>query len=259
MKIVICGIGGKMGRRILTCALDEGLEVVGGTEPVGSALSGEKIDGIQVYGELSVALTNEKPDAVIDFSATSAAAGNAAACSAAGVPLIVGTTGLKDEEQVPLAEAAKKIPVVFASNMSIGVNLLFKLVKEVSGILPESYNIEIVETHHRMKKDAPSGTAKTLLERAAEGRNWDAKKVANPGRDGMVGARPDEEIGILAVRGGDIVGEHTVTFAGPGERLELIHRAHSRDVFARGSLKAARWIVKEKPGLYDMQDVLGLK
>jgi len=148
---------------------------------------------------------------------------------------------------------------VHAPNMSVGVNLLFKLVREVAAILGESYNVEIVEAHHNRKKDSPSGTALKLAERAAEGLGWNLDEVLRHGREGLVGARPSREIGMHAVRAGDIVGEHTVMFVGPGERIELTHKAHNRDNFARGALLAAKFAVTARPGLYDMQDVLGLR
>jgi 4-hydroxy-tetrahydrodipicolinate reductase len=157
-----------------------------------------------------------------------------------------------------LRRCAEKVPVVYAPNMSVGVNLLFKLTREVAGILGLDYNCEIIEIHHNQKKDAPSGTAVRLAERAAEGLGLDYHENVVHGREGLVGARPRAEIGMHTLRGGDVVGEHTVVFVGPGERIELTHKAHNRDNFARGSLVAARFALKARPGLYDMQDVLGL-
>jgi 4-hydroxy-tetrahydrodipicolinate reductase len=156
-------------------------------------------------------------------------------------------------------EGRPKIPIVYAPNMSVGVNLLFKVLADVAGVLGDSYDVEIVEAHHRFKKDAPSGTAKKMAQVIAEKLRRDLDKVAVAGRSGMVGERKSEEIGIFAVRGGDIVGDHTVTFAGLGERIEITHRAHSRDTFARGAVRAAKWVVGRVPGVYDMMDVLGLK
>ena len=171
---------------------------------------------------------------------------------------MVGTTGLARREQAALARAAKKIPVVFAPNMSTGMNLLFRVTEQVAKVLGAGYDIEIIEAHHRLKKDAPSGSALGLAAAAARGRGLDLNKVMRCGREGLVGARPGAEIGVLAVRGGDIVGDHTVVFAGDGERLELIHRASSRDAFARGAVRAAVWAGRAKRGLYSMREVLDL-
>jgi 4-hydroxy-tetrahydrodipicolinate reductase len=198
-------------------------------------------------------------DALIDFTLAHACIGNVRAAAEAGRPSVVGTTGLSAEQQAELAELAGPAPIVFAPNMSVGVNLLFKLTSEVASILGLDYNIEITEIHHNLKKDAPSGTAVRLAERAAEARGLDYDKNVAHGREGLVGERPRAEIGMHTLRGGDVVGEHTVSFVGQGERLELTHRAHNRDNFARGALLAVRWAAQAKPGLYDMQDVLGLK
>lgn len=261
MKLVICGIAGKMGQLIVKCALAEGHSVPGGIEAAGSPLAGKSLAvagvSVPVFSGLT-AMAAVSPDAVIDFSAAAAAATNAAACAKLGVPLVVGTTGLGAKELAALKRAAKSIPVVFAPNMSLGVNVLLAVTEQVARTLGAGYDIDIVEAHHRQKKDAPSGTALALAGAAARGRGYDLAKVMRCGREGMVGARPSAEIGVLAVRGGDIVGEHTVIFAGDGERVELIHRAHSRETFARGAVRAAVWAKRAKRGLYSMREVLGL-
>jgi 4-hydroxy-tetrahydrodipicolinate reductase len=212
---------------------------------------------ITVGGDVSSELANS--DVLIDFTAPVACVENARAATLAGIPVVIGTTGLNEAQLAELRHFAGQIPVVHAPNMSIGVNLLFKLTSQVAAILGPDYNIEIVEVHHNQKKDSPSGTAVRLAERAAEALGWDYAKDTAHGREGLVGARPQRQIGMHAVRGGDVVGEHTVSFIGQGERIELVHKAHNRDNFARGSLVAARFAIKAKPGLYDMQDVLGLK
>ena len=184
--------------------------------------------------------------------------GNAPRIAKAGKALVIGTTGLTADEKKMIERAAKKIPVVLAPNMSLGVNLLLSLVEQAARVLKgKNYDIEIIERHHRRKKDSPSGTAIGLGEAAAKGLGWDLKKVAVHGREGLVGERPNEQIGFHAVRGGDIVGDHTVLFAADGECIEISHRATSRDTFAIGALRAAAWLGR-KPGLYSMRDVLGV-
>jgi 4-hydroxy-tetrahydrodipicolinate reductase len=198
-------------------------------------------------------------DVVIDFSVHDATPGIATRCAAAGKAMVIGTTGLSDAERDIVVQEAAKIPIVMATNYSTGVNTLFWLARKAAEILGPSFDLEIVETHHRLKKDAPSGTARTLAEILAEVRGWQLAEAARHGREGIVGERTAAEIGIHAVRGGDVVGDHTVLFAAPGERLELTHRASNRDTFAHGALRAAAWVAQQRPGLYSMLDVLGLK
>lgn len=176
-----------------------------------------------------------------------------------GAGAVIGTTGLDDRQKERIAHAAESIPIVFAPNMSVGVNTLFKITADVARILGENYDVEITEMHHRFKKDAPSGTAKHLGEIAAEAMGGTYEELVVDGRSGMPGERPRREIGMHALRGGDVVGEHTVSFTTLGERVELTHRAHSRETFARGALRAAAWVLGRKAGLYDMQDVLGFR
>ena len=198
-------------------------------------------------------------DVVIDFSDHAATAGITGLCARHKKAIVIGTTGHSKEEQAEILASKTKIPIVWASNFSTGVNTLFWLTRKAAEILGPDFDLEVIEMHHRMKKDAPSGTAKTLAEVLADVRKQQLDQVARHGRVGIVGARTASEIGIHSVRGGDVVGDHTVIFANNGERLELTHKASSRDTFANGALRAGLWVVKQKPGLYDMQDVLGLK
>jgi 4-hydroxy-tetrahydrodipicolinate reductase len=253
-----------MGRRILELAVADGLDI-GGAFDVPEAAGTELTVGSEsgkprtVVMSKNVAEALAGADALIDFTAPAATLENVKAAVAAGKPIVIGTTGLSEAQKAEISAAASTIPVVLAPNMSVGVNLLFKLTSEVAAILGLDYNVEIVEVHHNLKKDSPSGTAVRLAERAAEALGLDYAKDTAHGREGIVGARPARQIGMHAVRGGDVVGEHTVSFIGNGERVELVHKAHNRDNFARGALRAARFVATAKPSLYDMQDVLGLK
>ncbi|MBI2434198.1 MAG: 4-hydroxy-tetrahydrodipicolinate reductase [Candidatus Hydrogenedentes bacterium] len=264
MKICMAGACGRMGRRILELAAgSEDIEIAGafdvpenaGTELQVGAESGRP--RTVVVGGSSAEL--EHAEVLIDFTAPASCIDNVRSAAVQRKAAVVGTTGLSTEQLAELQAFAEQSAVVYAPNMSVGVNLLFKLTREVAQILGLDYNVEIVEIHHNQKKDSPSGTAVRLAEQAAAGLGLKYAKHARHGREGLVGARPRQEIGLHAVRGGDVVGEHTVSFIGQGERLELVHKAHSRDNFARGALVAARFAVKAAPGLYDMQDVLGLR
>lgn len=242
-RIIITGSKGRMGQALLSCAarIPE-LEVVG------------QIDAGDDLGAIIA-----QCDVVIDFSFHSATLGVAQLCARHRKALVIGTTGHQPEEKKELVALANQIPVVWASNYSTGVNTLFWLTRKATEILGPGFDLEVVEMHHRLKKDAPSGTATTLLEILADVRKVQLEKELRHGRQGIVGERTATEIGIHAVRGGDVVGDHTVIFAANGERVELTHKASSRDTFANGALRAAQWLVAQKPGLYDMQDVLGLK
>jgi 4-hydroxy-tetrahydrodipicolinate reductase len=213
--------------------------------------------GVLVVDDLAKALHGA--DAVVDFTSHEASARHADACAGAGVPLVVGSTGFTPEAKAKVAAAARRIPVILSPNMSVGVNVLFELVRQAAEVLGDAYDVEIVELHHKKKRDAPSGTAVRLAEVAAEALRRDPKDALAFARHGILGERPPWQIGVQTLRGGDAVGEHTVFFCGEGERLELTHRATSRDQFARGAVRAARWIVGRPPGLYDMADVLGLR
>jgi 4-hydroxy-tetrahydrodipicolinate reductase len=196
-------------------------------------------------------------DAVVDFSSPQATRGLLEAAVLHGRPVIIGTTGHSAAEKDELHRLAARVPCVWAGNFSVGVNLLFALTRRAARTLGEDYDTEVLEMHHRLKKDAPSGTAARLLEIILEERELDRSALRH-GREGITGERPRGEVGVHALRGGDVIGDHTVMFAGQGERIELIHRASDRAVFAQGALRAARWVVAQKPGVYDMQDVLGL-
>lgn len=197
-------------------------------------------------------------DAVIDFTHASATVAVTQACAAAKKALVIGTTGHSDADRAQIHALANQIPIVFAPNFSVGVNTLFWLTKKAAEILGPDFDLEVIETHHRLKKDSPSGTARRLAEILADVRQLSYEKDIRHGREGMVGERTSTEIGMHAVRGGDVVGDHTVLFAAMGERLELTHKASSRDTFALGALRASSWALQQPPGLYDMQDVLGL-
>jgi 4-hydroxy-tetrahydrodipicolinate reductase len=198
-------------------------------------------------------------DVVVDFSTHAATPGIVRLCAEHQKAVVVGTTGHSNEDKAAIAAFGRQVPIVLSSNFSTGVNALFWLTRKAAEILGPAFDLEIVEMHHRLKRDAPSGTARTLAEILAEVRRLQLEEAARYGRSGNVGERTASEIGLHSVRGGDVVGDHTVIFADSGERLELTHKASSRETFANGALRAALWLVKQKPGLYDMQDVLGLK
>lgn len=242
-RIIITGAKGRMGQTLLTCAAPQPELSVVGKIDLGDDLA-TVIDGC---------------DAVIDFSFHDATPSVAALCADRKKALVIGTTGHSTDEQISIRKAQSAIPIVWASNYSTGVNTLFWLTRKAVEILGPSFDIEVVEMHHRMKKDAPSGTAATLAEILAAGRNQQLDQVIRHGREGIVGERTRSEIGVHSLRGGDVVGDHTVIFATDGERLELTHKASSRETFANGALRAAQWVVHQKPGIYSMQDVLGLK
>ncbi len=242
LKLIINGAKGRMGQALINCAkADPELEV-------SSALD---------HGDdFAAALAG--CDAVIDFTHADVTLGVAEACAEAGKALVIGTTGHSDAVRARIAELAKIIPIVFAPNFSVGVNTLFWLTRKAAEILGPDFDLEVVEMHHRLKKDSPSGTARRLVEILAEVRGLSYDSDVRHGREGMVGERTPKEIGLHAVRGGDVVGDHTVIYANVGERVELTHKASSRDTFAKGALRAAKWAHGREPGLYDMQDVLGL-
>ena len=266
IHVIVCGIAGRMGGRLARLISEsEDLELVGGTERAGHATIGEDIGAVLGRRAIGVKVTDDlrrfvqRGNVVVDFTTPAATLKAARICGEMGTEMVVGTTGWSGEQRSQFEEAVKGIPCVFAPNYSVGVNVLFKLAEEAARILGEGYDMEIVEAHHHFKKDAPSGTAMGLAQAAAKGLNRNLDEVAVYGREGIVGERRKEEIGIHAIRAGDMVGEHTVLFGGIGERIELVHRAQSRDTFAQGALRAVRFVVKASPGLYDMGDVLGIK
>jgi 4-hydroxy-tetrahydrodipicolinate reductase len=248
-----------MGSRILSALrAEKDFAVTGAFERPDSDQVGRTIEGVTVSAGIEQAL-KAGADVVVDFTAPAASVQHARACAERGVGLVVGTTGLSPEQKSELGAAAKRIPLLFAPNMSVGVNVLFRLVGEAARALGNAYEVEIVEMHHRMKRDAPSGTALRLAEVVAGALGLDARASSVYQRQGDTGARRAGTIGVQALRGGDVVGDHTVYFLADGERLELTHRATSRDNFARGAVRAARFIAGKAPGLYDMQDVLGFR
>ncbi len=254
-----------MGRMLLLEALTQGdVSLAGGTGRPGSAVIGKDLGELAGKDKIGVVATDDNEalfaacDAVIDFTKPDLLDLHADLAARHGTALIVGTTGLDAAARAVLNAAARKVPVVQAANMSVGVTLLGQLVKQLAARLePEIFDIEIVEMHHRHKVDAPSGTALALAEAAAQGRAVSLADVARKTRDGQIGARPQGEIGISTLRGGDVVGDHTVIFAADGERIEITHKASSRAIFARGAVKAALWAAGRPPGLYSMIDVLG--
>jgi 4-hydroxy-tetrahydrodipicolinate reductase len=265
-KIIVCGATGKMGSRITALSKDyDNLKLVGAVEKKGHEMIGKDIGLILAIGEKGVILNDnlesiiDKGDVVIDFTSISSTLNHVKIAKNYKKAMVIGTTGFSKEELEPINEASKDIPIVLAPNMSVGVNLLLKVLKDIATVLDDDYDIEIIEAHHRLKKDAPSGTAMKMAQVIAEAVGRDLDNVAVYSRKGLIGERTKNEIGIQTIRAGDIVGEHTVLFGGLGERIEITHKASSRDTFARGALKAALWISGRKPGLYDMQDVLGLK
>ena len=259
VRVVVTGVGGRMGGTLVRLiSRTPGLVACGGTERAGSPLLGKDGGGFTVEEDLGRAIREGRGQVVVDFTSPEAGAAHARACVEAGAALVIGTTGLDAGAKAELSRAAEKVPVVQSPNMSVGVNVMFKVAAELARLLGPGYDAEIVETHHRMKKDAPSGTALKLAEEVAAALGRDGQSFRFE-RHGQLGERPPREIGIQALRGGDVVGEHTVFFLGDGERLELTHRASSRDQFALGALRAASWAAGRTPGLYDMADVLGLK
>ena len=266
IKVAVTGAAGRMGGRIITLITEaEGLEVAGAIEMAGHARLGDDAGYVAGCGDLGVAITDSleqglaSADVLIDFTWPEVTIGNAEVCARLGKAMVVGTTGLNPEQREIIKRIAQSSPVVFAPNMSVGVNVCFKLLKDMAKTLGEGFDVEIVELHHNRKKDSPSGTAVRMGEIVADALDRNYDEVANYHREGMCGERSQEEIGMQTVRGGDIVGEHTVYFIGMGERIELTHRAMSRDMFARGAVRAAGWLAEKPVGLYDMQDVLGLK
>jgi 4-hydroxy-tetrahydrodipicolinate reductase len=266
IKAIVTGVAGRMGGRIVhMMAAATGIELVGALELPGHAAVGQDVGqvvglpatGVKVVDSLDQVLPQAA--VVIEFTHPEPSLTHLKAVAEAGKAMVLGTTGFSPPQIAEIHALASRAHLVFAPNMSVGVNLMFKVVADIAKVLGDGYDVEIVEAHHRLKKDAPSGTALKLGQVAAHALGRELEKTGVYARHGIIGARTDKEIGIQTVRAGDIVGEHTVLFAGLGERIEVIHRAHSRDNFARGAVRAAQWIVTQPPGLYDMQDVLGLK
>lgn len=253
VKLGVLGAGGRMGRAVAEAARqDPAVELSALIDARGSAAVGEERFGLRVTDHLAASLTGL--NVLIDFTAPSASLAHAVLAAQERVPLVIGTTGVDEAGRQKLAELAQKIPIVFSPNMSLSANILFDVVERVAALLP-GYDAEVLEIHHNLKKDSPSGTAQRLADAVQRGRK--AGRFVY-GRHGLVGERKKEEIGVHAVRGGDVVGDHTVLFLGNGERIELVHRVTSRHAFAAGAVAAAKWVVGKPAALYDMRDVLGL-
>jgi 4-hydroxy-tetrahydrodipicolinate reductase len=265
IRMGVIGCGGRMGRMLLAeIAAADGCALAGGTASPGSATIGSDLGELAGIGRLGLAAGNDPgrlvadSDVVIEFSTPPATASHVALAAGQGKPMVVGTTGLSAAETDTLRAAAKRIPIVWAANTSLGINLLLGLVEQVAARLGPEWDIEIMEMHHRGKVDAPSGTALALGRAAAAGRATTLDAVAQRGRDGITGARKSGDIGFASLRGGDAVGDHHVIFASAGERLELSHRATNRAIYATGAVRAARWVIGRPPGVYGMKEVLGL-
>ena len=261
----VTGAAGRMGSLIIRGVMESGdMELVGALEAPDHPCIGSDVGAVIGGGQRGVKVSDtveaafSAADVIIDFTFPDATMKVAGYAASSGKAMVIGTTGFTDNESNLIRSHARKIPVVMAPNMSIGVNVMFKMVSMLASLLGDDYDVEIVEAHHRLKKDAPSGTAVGLARSVAQARGEDLKDLARYERHGMIGPRPRGEIGIQTVRAGDIVGDHTVFFAGNNERIEIVHRAHTRQNFAQGAIRAARWLVGREPGLYSMMDVLGL-
>jgi 4-hydroxy-tetrahydrodipicolinate reductase len=264
-KIGVIGCAGRMGRMLIAdIVATEGCALAGGTVRPSSAAIGQDLGEIAGLPRVGIAVEDNveqllrNSDVAIDFTAPAATAEHATLAARLGKPLVIGTTGLDSAHDKAVRDAAQRVAIVWAANTSLGINLLLGLVRQVAERLGPDWDIEIVEAHHKMKVDAPSGTALALGRAAADGRGVAFDEVAVRGRDGITGAREAGTIGFAALRGGDAVGEHSAMFFGAGERLELTHRATNRGIYAKGAVRAAQWLIGRPPGLYGMKDVLGL-
>jgi 4-hydroxy-tetrahydrodipicolinate reductase len=266
IKVAITGAAGRMGSRLVALVKDSAfLTLAGAVEGKGHHSIGEDSGEIAGCGRTGVPISDDlsglmdRAEVVVDFTTPAATLGHLQIVAQHRRAIVVGTTGFSPSELEQLRTGAKDIPCVFSPNMSVGINVIYKVIGEMAKTLGDDYDIEVLEAHHRLKKDAPSGTALKMAEVLARAVNRDLAQVGVYARKGLIGERRRGEIGIQTIRAGDIVGDHTVMFGTMGERIEVVHRASSRDTFARGALRATRWLVKQPPGLYDMLDVLGLK
>ncbi|MGH7233003.1 MAG: 4-hydroxy-tetrahydrodipicolinate reductase [Nitrospiraceae bacterium] len=266
IKVVVAGAAGRMGGRLVALLKESAaLKLTGAIERKGHVSIGEDAGEVAGCGRIGISIGDDfsavigQGEVTIDFSSPVATLEHLRIAAQHRRPMVVGTTGLSAHDLAELRSLARHIPCVFSPNMSVGVNVIFKVIAEMAKTFGEDYDIEVIEAHHRLKKDAPSGTALKMAEVLAKAVNRDLDQVGVYARKGLIGERNAGEIGIQTIRAGDIVGDHTVLFGGMGERIEVTHRVQNRDTFARGALRAARWVVKQPPGLYDMQDVLGLK
>jgi 4-hydroxy-tetrahydrodipicolinate reductase len=265
-RIAVMGAAGRMGKTLIEAVSQaEGATLSAAIDRADSSLIGADAGELVGLGRISVTLVGDLAavvddfDVLIDFTHPSVTLKNLEVCRQAGKAMVIGTTGFTPEEKQQLSEAARQIPIVFAANFSVGVNLCLKLLDTAARVLGDDVDIEIIEAHHRHKVDAPSGTALRMGEVVAEALGRDLQKVAVYGREGQTGARERETIGFATVRAGDVVGDHTVLFAADGERVEITHKASSRMTFAKGAVRSALWLQQRSPALYDMQDVLGLR
>jgi 4-hydroxy-tetrahydrodipicolinate reductase len=266
VNVIVSGAAGRMGTRIVALTnANEEMKVVGALEHKDHSKLGYDIGEVAGIGNIGVAIVSSlddikaKADVIIDFSAPGTSVEMTKAAAAKGIAMVIGTTGLTVEQTAEIKSQTDKIPCVLAPNMSVGINLLIRVLGDIAEVLGDDYDVEVIEAHHRLKKDAPSGTAIRLAQVLADALGRDLEKDAVYTRKGIIGERRTKEIGMQTIRAGDIVGEHTVLFGGIGERIEITHKASSRDTFAGGAVKAALWVAGKDADLYDMQDVLGLK
>lgn len=266
VRVAVAGAAGRMGRTVIeACVRTEGVRLAVASESPDSTVVGSDAGMLAGVGDLGIAVADDLApsiaefDVLIDFTRPEATLKHVSLCREAGKQIVIGTTGLSAEQKAEISEAAKDIAIVFAPNMSVGVNLCFKLLEMAARVLGGGVDIEVIEAHHRHKVDAPSGTALRMAEVVAQALDRNLAECAVYARQGLIGERPPAAIGFSTVRAGDIVGEHTVMFADVGERVEITHRASSRMTFAKGAVRAAKWLSGREQGLYDMQDVLGLR
>ena len=266
LGLIVCGVGGRMGGAVVRAAPQTaGVRLAAAIDKPGSARLGKDAGETSAAGHLGITIGDKieqhlkSNSVIIDFTNPEASLGYLRDATKKAVPIVIATTGFNSKQLADIRRLSRRAPTLLSTNTSLGVNVLVSLLGKAAKMLGEDYDVEIIEAHHRFKKDAPSGTALALGRSVANALNRDLDKIGINGRKGIVGERSRKEIALLSVRAGDIVGEHIVIFGGIGERLEFIHRAHSRDTFARGAIRAAQWLAKQKPGLYGMQDMLGLK
>lgn len=266
VRVIVTGAAGRMGSRIINAIVErKDIEIAGAIEREDHPSLGHDAGEVAGAGPIGLKIRDtiedflEKADVIIDFSTPHATLLNLEKVSKKGKAIVIGTTGFSKEGEENIREISNKIPCVYSPNMGVGINLVFKIIQDIAKVIGDEYDVEIVEAHHRHKKDAPSGTAMRMAQILASTLKRDLSEVGKFSRHGFIGERDKNEIGIQSIRAGDIVGDHTVLFGGVGERIEITHRAHSRDNFARGAVRAAIWVSNQKPGMYDMMDVLGLR
>ena len=265
LNVIVCGVAGRMGAAVVRAIQQTaGVKLIAGIDKPASPRLGQDVGQLAAAGHLGLAVTDRlephlrSNTVIIDFTQPEASLGNLRAAAKKSIPIVIATTGFNPRQSAEIKRLSSRAPTLLAANTSLGVNVLIALLATAAKMLGDEYDVEIIEAHHRFKKDAPSGTALALGRSVAGALNRNLANVGIHGRNGIVGDRSKKEIALLSVRAGDIVGEHTVIFGGIGERLEFIHRAHSRDTFAQGAIRAAQWLARQKPGLYGMQDMLGL-